>query len=120
MTRKRRGPHAASVVYAVSIVKSFSVFPHSNAHPGGNFWWDVHCRYSNNTGVEIRPYKFGGLEGVAALDPQLPDTTATYATMIQVGGRTEQAALAQMRTATLHTLSAGTPVHWLTSQVCIA
>ena len=55
----------------------------------------MHCRYSNNTGVEIRPYKFGGLEGVAALDPQLPDTTATYATMIQVGGRTEQAALAE-------------------------
>ena len=44
----------------------------------------MRCRYSNNTGVEIRPYKFGGLEGVAALDPQLPDSTATYAAMIQV------------------------------------
>lgn len=49
----------------------------------------VSCRYSNNTGVEIRPYKFGGLEGVAALDPQLPDTTATYATMIQVGAKAQ-------------------------------
>ena len=28
-------------------------------------------RYSNNTGVEIRPYKFGGDAGVASLDPQV-------------------------------------------------
>lgn len=45
----------------------------------------VHVRrYSNNTDVEIRPYKFGTLEGVAALDPQLPKSTGTYAAIIEV------------------------------------
>jgi pimeloyl-ACP methyl ester carboxylesterase len=43
--------------------------------------------YHNNTGVEIRPYKFGGLEGVAALDPQLPAASGTYADMIKALGR---------------------------------
>ena len=28
-------------------------------------------RYSNNTGVKIRPYKFGSLAGVASLDPKV-------------------------------------------------
>lgn len=44
-------------------------------------------RYSNSTGVEIRPYKFGLLDGVAALDPQLPQATGTYATMIEALGK---------------------------------
>jgi len=43
-------------------------------------------RYHNNTGVQIRPYKFGDMEGVAALDPQLPLASATYADMIKALG----------------------------------
>ena len=40
------------------------------------------CRYANQTGVEIRPYKFGALAGVAALDPALPKYTGTFAPLI--------------------------------------
>ena len=45
------------------------------------------CRYHNNTGVQIRPYKFGGLEGVAALDPQLPGASGTFADLIAALGQ---------------------------------
>ena len=44
--------------------------------------WLVACRYANQTGVEIRPYKFGALAGVAALDPALPKYTGTFAPLI--------------------------------------
>lgn len=40
-------------------------------------------RYENQTGVEIRPYKFGGLAGVAALDPALPRYTGTFEPLIK-------------------------------------
>jgi len=39
-------------------------------------------KYQNQTGVEIRPYKFGGLGGVAALDPQLPLVSGYFADLI--------------------------------------
>lgn len=36
------------------------------------------CRYSNQQGVEIRPYDFGGLNGVVALDPDAIHLTSTF------------------------------------------
>ena len=40
------------------------------------------CRYHNQTGVEIRPYDWGGLTGVAALDPDAPAYSGTYLELI--------------------------------------
>ncbi|KAK9850975.1 hypothetical protein WJX84_006128 [Apatococcus fuscideae] len=39
-------------------------------------------RYHNQTGVEIRPYDWGGLTGVAALDPDAPAYSGTYLELI--------------------------------------
>lgn len=39
-------------------------------------------RYTNQPGVEIRPHDFGGLGGVAALDPSTAALTATYQPLI--------------------------------------
>lgn len=38
--------------------------------------------YQNQTGVEIRPYNFGGLQGITALDPELPGATGYFAKLI--------------------------------------
>ncbi len=35
-------------------------------------------RYSNQTGVEVRPLDWGGLGGLEALDPGLPQLTPLY------------------------------------------
>ncbi|KAK9841450.1 hypothetical protein WJX74_006021 [Apatococcus lobatus] len=40
-------------------------------------------RYHNQTGVEIRPYDWGGLTGVAALDPDAPSYSGTYSELIK-------------------------------------
>ena len=40
-------------------------------------------RYHNRTGVEIRPYDWGGLAGVAALDPDAPSYSGTYSELIK-------------------------------------
>lgn len=40
------------------------------------------CRYSNQQGVHIRPHDFGGLAGIAALDPSSEKLTATYRPLI--------------------------------------
>ena len=39
-------------------------------------------RYHNQTGVEIRPYQFGNLSGIAALDPSLSSVSGTYEKLI--------------------------------------
>lgn len=39
-------------------------------------------RYKNQEGVEIRPHDYGGLRGVAALDPSSASLTATYQPLI--------------------------------------
>ena len=39
-------------------------------------------RYENQTGVDIRAYDFGGLGGVAALDPDLASASGTYDKLI--------------------------------------
>lgn len=46
---------------------------------------DGYCvsRYHNQTGVEIRPYDWGGLEGVAALDPDAPSYSGTYSELLK-------------------------------------
>ena len=41
------------------------------------------CSYHNQEGVRIRPHDFGGLTGVAALDPSTPELTATYLPLIK-------------------------------------
>lgn len=38
--------------------------------------------YSNQPGVEIRPYDFGGLGGIYSIDPDLPNWSATYKPII--------------------------------------
>jgi hypothetical protein len=40
------------------------------------------CNYKHQEGVHIKPHDFGGLSGVAALDPGRPKLTATYANLI--------------------------------------
>lgn len=40
-------------------------------------------RYRNQTGVEIRAYDFGGLDGIAALDPDLKSASGTYDKLIE-------------------------------------
>ena len=42
------------------------------------------CRYSNRTGVDVRPRDFGGLGGVAAIDPLLADRTPYFQPLIDV------------------------------------
>lgn len=42
----------------------------------------LRCSYHNQEGVRIRPHDFGGLTGVAALDPSTPELTATYLPLI--------------------------------------
>ena len=44
---------------------------------------DCVSRYHNQTGVEIRPYDWGGLEGVAALDPDAPSYSGTYSELLK-------------------------------------
>lgn len=41
------------------------------------------CRYCDAEGVTIRPHNFGGLSGVASLDPADPKLTATYHPLIE-------------------------------------
>ena len=43
----------------------------------------IALRYHNRTGVEIRPYDWGGLTGVAALDPDAPSYSGTYSELIK-------------------------------------
>ena len=38
-------------------------------------------RYSNQTGVEVRPLDWGGLGGLEALDPGLPRLTPLYSAL---------------------------------------
>lgn len=45
--------------------------------------WTFVNRYHNQTGVEIRPYDWGGLEGVAALDPDAPSYSGTYSELLK-------------------------------------
>lgn len=40
-------------------------------------------RYSNQTGVEIRPMDWGGLGGVESLDPSLPQITPVYKSLTE-------------------------------------
>ena len=40
-------------------------------------------RYRNQTGVQIRPLDFGGLGGLRALDPYLPQLTSVYGKLIR-------------------------------------
>jgi hypothetical protein len=40
-------------------------------------------RYHNQEGVNIRPHDFGGLSGIASLDPSRPELTATYLPLIR-------------------------------------
>lgn len=40
-------------------------------------------RYRNQTGVQIRPYDWGGLGGLEALDPGLPQLTPIYRALAQ-------------------------------------
>ncbi|KAK9800276.1 hypothetical protein WJX73_002429 [Symbiochloris irregularis] len=40
-------------------------------------------RYKNQTGVDVRAYDFGGLEGVQALDPDLKSASGTYDALIK-------------------------------------
>lgn len=41
------------------------------------------CRYSNQTGVDIRPMDWGGLGGVESLDPSLPQITPVYKSLTE-------------------------------------
>ena len=42
------------------------------------------CRYSNRSGVDVRPRDFGGLGGVASIDPLLRDQTPYFQPLIDV------------------------------------
>ena len=41
------------------------------------------CRYSNQTGVDVRPMDWGGLGGVQSLDPSLPQITQVYKSLTE-------------------------------------
>ena len=43
----------------------------------------MRCRYRNQTGVQIRPLDWGGLRGLRALDPYLPQLTSVYGKLIK-------------------------------------
>ncbi len=40
------------------------------------------CRYHNQSGVGIRPYDWGGLGGVKALDPGLPQASGIFSRLV--------------------------------------
>lgn len=42
----------------------------------------MHCSYTNQPGIEIRPYDFGGLRGIYSINPDLPNFSATYKPII--------------------------------------
>ena len=43
---------------------------------------DLWCSYANASGVEIRPYDFGGVGGIYSIDPDLPTATSTYKVIV--------------------------------------
>ena len=40
-------------------------------------------RYNNQEGVDVRPHDYGGMNGIASLDPSSPWLTATYLPLIK-------------------------------------